>query len=147
MHSEQYSSFLALSSSVSGLDALEAAMPPAPGTGGPDPGCSEGALPGPQPGEDETAGFRRGMGPGRSGHAKGMAESTGGVGGVVRAGRGPGASRATFNCDRGCVSSAKQQRDTDRGRNRTRVKCSAKANNRTDFVFHRAHNSKQVLNY
>lgn len=107
LHSEQYSSFLALSSSVSGLDGLlEAVMPVAPEIGGPDPGCSELVLPVPQPGEDEEGGIRGGVRVGRRGHTEGTGESMGGVGGVVGAGRGPGARRGPFNCDRGRVSSA-----------------------------------------
>lgn len=107
LHREQYSSFLALSSSVSGLDGLlEAVAPAAPETGGPDPDCSELALPVPQPGEDEDGGIRGGVGLGRRGHTEGTGESMGGVGGVVGGRRGPGASRGPFNCDRGRVSSA-----------------------------------------
>jgi len=103
---EQYSSFLALSSSVSGLPGLlEAEVPAAPVTGGPDPGCSE--LP--HPGEEEVGGIRGGVGVGRRGHTDGTGESMGGVGGVCSGGRGPGASRGPFNCDRGRVSSRKKE--------------------------------------
>lgn len=107
LHSEQYSSFLALSSSVSGLDGLlEAEVPLAPDTGGPDPSCSEPVLPLPQPGEEEEGGIKGGVGVGCRGHTEGTGESMGGVGGVVSGGRGPGASRGPFNCDRGRGSSA-----------------------------------------
>lgn len=83
-------------------------MPAAPETGGPDPGCSELAM----PGEDEEGGIRGGVWVGRRGHTEAMGESMGGVGGVVRGRRGPGASRGLFNCDRGRVSSAKTKRET-----------------------------------
>lgn len=113
LHSEQYNSFLALSSSVSGLDGLvEAGGAKAPETGGPTPGCSELALPLLQPGEEEeggeveVGGIKGGVGLGMRGHTEGAGESIGGVGGVVRGGRGPGASRGMFICDRGRVSSA-----------------------------------------
>lgn len=106
LHSEQYSSFLALSSSVSGLDGLGAVLPTAPETGGPDPGCSELGLPEPQPGEDDDGGIRGGVGVGRSGHTEGMEQSMGMAGESIRGVRGPGASRGTVNCDRGRVSSA-----------------------------------------
>lgn len=113
LHSEQYSSFLALSSSVSGLDGLlEAGGPAGPETGGPVPGCSVLALPLPQPGEEEeegeeeVGGIKGAVGLGRRGQTEGTGESMGGVGGVVRGGRGPGASRGTFNWDMGRVSSA-----------------------------------------
>lgn len=107
LHSEQYSNFLALSSSVSGLDGLlEAEVPVVPETRGPAPGCSELALPLPQPGEEEEGGIRGGVGVGRRGHTEGTGESMGGVGGVVRGRRGPGASRGPFNCDRDRGSSA-----------------------------------------
>lgn len=108
LHSEQYSSFLALSSSVSGLDGLlEAEVPAAPETGGPDADCSELALP--LPGE---GGIRGGVVVGRRGHTEDTGASMGGVGGVVRVGRGPGASRGPFNCDKGRVSSTKTIRET-----------------------------------
>lgn len=107
LHSEQYSSFLALSSSVSGLDGLlEAEVPTAPETVGPGPGCSELALLLLQPGEVEEGGIKGGVGLGTREHTDGVWESIGGVGGVGRGGRGPGASRGPFNCDRGCGSSA-----------------------------------------
>lgn len=123
LHSEQYSSFLALSSSVSGLDGLlEAGVPTAPETGGPDPGCSELELPLPQPGEEEEGGIRGGVVVGRRGHTEGTGESMGGVGGVVRGGRGPGASRAPFNCDRGRGSSRKTKRSRER-RNKCQKQC------------------------
>lgn len=119
LHSEQYSSFLALSSSVSGLDGLlEAEVLPAPDTGGPDPSCSEPAvpllllpLPLPQPG-DEEGGIKGGVGVGCRGHTEGTGESMGGVGGVVSGGRGPGASRGPFNCVRGRGSSKETKRVT-----------------------------------
>lgn len=96
LHSEQYSSFLALSSSVSGLDRLlEAGGPVAPEVGGTDPGCSELELPLLQLGEDEAGEIRGGVGVGRRGHTEVTGESMGGVGGVVRGGRGPGASRVS----------------------------------------------------
>lgn len=113
LHNEQYNSFLALSSSVSGLDGLlEAEVPTAPETGGPDPGCSELVLLVLQPGEEEEGGIRGGVGVGRRGHTEGTGESMGGVGGVVRGGRGPGASSGPFNCDRDRGSSTKTKRDT-----------------------------------
>lgn len=84
----------------------------APETRGPDPGCSELALPLPQPGEEEEGGIRGGVGVGMRAHTEGTEESMGGVGGVARGGRGPGASRAPFNCDRGCGSSTKTKRQT-----------------------------------
>lgn len=114
LHSEQYSSFLALSSSDSGLDGLlEAEAPAAPEPGGPDPGCSVLALlPPPQPGEDEEGGIKGGVGVGRRGHTEGTGESMGGVGGVGRVGRGPGPSRGPFNCERGRVSSTGTRRET-----------------------------------
>lgn len=87
-------------------------MPVAPETRGPDAGCSELALPLPQPGEEEEGGIRGGVGMDRRGHTEGMGESMGGVGGVVRGGRGPGASRGPFSCDRGRVSSTKTKRKT-----------------------------------
>ena len=71
------------------------------------PGCSELVLPLPQPGEEEEGGIKGGVGVGRRGHTEGTGESMGGVGGVVSVGRGPGASRGPFNCERGCVSSIK----------------------------------------
>ena len=110
LHSEQYSSFLALSSSVSGLDGLGAVLPTAPETGGPDPGCSELGLPVPQPGEDDDGGIRGGVGVGRRGHTEGMEQSMGMAGGSIRGVRGPGASRGTVNCDRGRVSSRKTKK-------------------------------------
>lgn len=119
---------MALSSSVSGLDwLLEAGGPAAPETGGPVPGCSEMALPLTQLGEeeveeeeeDEEGGIRGGVEVGRRGHTEGTGESMGGVGGVARGGRGPGASRGTFNCDRGRVSSMKTKQ---RQRNRVNIK-------------------------
>lgn len=104
---------MALSSSVSGFDGLfEAEVLAAPETRGPDPGCSELALPLPQPGEEEEGGIRGGVGVGMIGHTEGKGESMGGVGGVVRGGRGPGASRDPFNCVRGCGSSTKTKRQT-----------------------------------
>lgn len=127
LHSEQYSSFLALSSSVSGVDGLlEAEAPVAPGAGAPDPGCSEPtALPLPQLGEEEEdGGMRGGVWVGRSGHTEGTGESMGGVGGVVRGGRGPGASSGPFNCDRGRGSSAKPKRKTKAGLlNKCQMQC------------------------
>ncbi|TNN56936.1 hypothetical protein EYF80_032834 [Liparis tanakae] len=96
LHREQYSSFLALSSSVSGLDGLE--VSPAPETGAPDPDCSELALPVLQPGEDEEGGFRRGVGVGRRGHTEAMGKSRGGVGGV-----------------RGSVTQQRDEEDGERG--------------------------------
>lgn len=107
LHSEQYSSFLALSSSVSGLDGLpEAVAPAAPEAGAPDADCSELALP--LPGE---GGVRGGVEVARRGHTEDTGASMGGVGGVVTAGRGPGASRGPFNCDKGRVSSTKTTRE------------------------------------
>lgn len=107
MHSEQYSSFLALSSSVSGFDGLlEAeALEPAK-TSCPGPTCSEPLLL-LHPGEVEDGG---GVGVGMR-HTEGTGESMGGVGGVVRGGRGPGASRGPFDWDRGCGSSTKRKKD------------------------------------
>lgn len=89
-------------------------MPATPETsGGPDPpGCSELVLPLPQPGEEEEGGIKGGVGVGRTGHTEGTGESMGGVGGVVRVGRGPGASRGPFNCERGRASSTKTKRET-----------------------------------
>lgn len=106
LHSEQYSSFLALSSSVSGFDglleaeALEAAEASCPG-----PTCSE-PPPLLHPGEVEDGG---GVGVGMR-HTEGTGESMGGVGGVVRGGRGPGARRGPFDWGRGCGSSAKRKK-------------------------------------
>lgn len=82
----------------------------APGTRGPDPGCSKVVLPLPQPGEVEEGGIRGGVGVGTRGHTEGMGESMGRVAGVVRGGRGPGVSRAPFNCDIGCCSSTKTRK-------------------------------------
>lgn len=114
LHSEQYSSFLALSSSVSGLGGLlEAEVLVTPESGGPDANCSELALPLPQPGEEEEGGIRGAVVVGRRGHTEGTGASMGGVGGVVRVGRGPGASRGPFNCDRGRVSSTKTNKETE----------------------------------
>lgn len=111
MHSEQYSSFLALSSSVSGLDGLlEAEALEAPG-----PACSEPLLL--HPGEVEHGG---GVGVGMRGHTEGTGESMGGVGGVVRVGRGPGARRGPFDCDRGCSSSTKIKKDENKHRENQR---------------------------
>lgn len=60
LHSEQYSSFLALSSSVSGLDGLlEAGVADTPEAGGPDPGWSELVLP--QLGEELVGGTEGGV--------------------------------------------------------------------------------------
>lgn len=116
LHSEQYSSFLALSSSVSGLvGPLEAGAPGAPEPGGLEPACSGLAPPLPQPGEEEDGGIRGGVGVGRRGHTEGTGESMGGVGGVGRGGRGPGARRGPFNCDKGRDSSIKKQRNREGG--------------------------------
>lgn len=105
MHSEQYSSFLALSSSVSGCDGLlEAEALEPPEISCPGPACSETPLL--HPGEVEDGG---GAGVGMRGLAEGTGESMGGVCGVVRGGRGPGASRGPFDCDRGCGSSTKRK--------------------------------------
>lgn len=99
---------MALSSSVSAFDGLlDAEVLEAPETSCPDPDCSE--LPLPQPGEVEDGGVRDGAGVGMTGHSEGTEESMGVVGGVVRGGRGPCASRGPFNCDRGCCSSTKTQ--------------------------------------
>lgn len=88
LHSEQYSSFLALSSSVSGFDGLlEAEALEPPETSCPGPACSE--LPLLHPGEVEDGG---GVGVGMRGHTEGAGESMGGVVVVVRVGRGPGAT-------------------------------------------------------
>lgn len=108
LHSEQYSSFFALSSSVSGLDGLlEAKAPVAPETCCPEPGCSVLVVL-PQPGEEEVGGTREGVGVGSRGHTEGTGESMGGVGGVGSDGRGPGANKASDNCDRGRGSSGKK---------------------------------------
>lgn len=106
LHREQYSSFFALSSSVSGWDGLlEAEAPASPESCGPDPGCSEPTVL-PQPGEEEVRGTRGGVRVGRRGDAEGMGESMGDVGSE---GSGPGSSMGSFNCDRGCsVSSEKK---------------------------------------
>lgn len=110
LHSAQYNSFLALSSSVSGLDGLfEAEMPTAPETGVPDPTCSELVRLLPQPGEEEVGGTSGGVGVGMRGHTDGTGESMGGVGGVWRGGRGPGASKGPFIRDIGRVSSKKKK--------------------------------------
>lgn len=78
-------------------------MPANPAVDGTDPSWSELALP--QPGEKEVGGIRGVVWLGRSGHTDGREESMGGVGGAGSEGRGPGARRGSFNCDRGCVSS------------------------------------------
>lgn len=87
----------------------------APEARGPVPGCSEVVplLPLTQPGEEEEAGASGGVGVGMMGHTDGTGESMGGVGGVVRGVRGPGARRGPFNSGRGCGSSTqnKQKRD------------------------------------
>lgn len=94
---------MALSSSVSGLDGLlEAEALEAAETSCPDPDCSEPPPPPPpplllHPGEMEDGG---GVGVGMRGHMEDAGESMGGVGGVVRAGRGPGARRGPLDCDR-----------------------------------------------
>lgn len=118
LHSEQYSSFLALSSSVSGLDGL----PAAPETGVPDPAWSELVLPLPQPGEEEVGGTKGGVGVVMRGHTDGTGESMGGVGGVGRGGRGPGASRGPFNCDIGRASSKNKNKKqtTTKKQNKTK---------------------------
>lgn len=82
----------------------------APDIRGPDPGCSKLPLPALQPGEEEEGGIREGVGVGMRVHTEVTGESMGGVGEVVGGGRGPGASRAAFNCDRGCGSSTKEKR-------------------------------------
>lgn len=106
--------------------------PMTPETWGPDPGCSELALPLLQPGEEEEGGIRGRVGVGKRVHTEGTGESMGGVGGVVRGGRGPGASRGPFNCDRGRISSTQTKRQ-NKERNRINVKCRAENNQRTDF--------------
>lgn len=119
MQSEQYSNFLALSSSVSGLDGLlEAEVLLAPEATPPVPGCSELLLPPPQlppllllqPGEEEDAGARGGVAVVMTGQTEGLGESMGGVGGLVRGVRGPEVRRGPFNCGSGCGSSAKEER-------------------------------------
>lgn len=100
MQSEQYSSFLALSSSVSELDVpLEAE--------GPEAGCSELELPvlqpllvPPQPGEVEAGGTRGGVGVDSMGQTGGRGESRGGVVGSLR-----GGSNGPFICVKLWVSS------------------------------------------
>lgn len=96
----------------------------APEARGPVPGCSELVpplplpLPLPQPGEEEEAGASGGVGVGMMGHTDGTGESMGGVGGVVRGVRGPGARRGPFNCGRICGSSMKtNNRETNIERN------------------------------
>lgn len=117
LHREQYSSFFALSSSVSGWDGLlEAEAPASPESCSPDPGCSEPVVL-PHPGEEEVRGTRGGVGVGRRGHTEGTGESMGGVGGVGSEGSGPGANRGSFNCDRGCVSSEKKKHTRKNNRN------------------------------
>lgn len=85
----------------------------APEIRGPDPGCSKLPLPALQPGEEEEGAIREGVGVGMRVHTEVTGESMGGVGEVVGGGRGPGASRAAFNCDRGCGSSTKKKRQTN----------------------------------
>lgn len=80
-----------------------------PETSCPGPACSE--LPLLHPGEVEDGG---GVGVGKRGHTEGAGESMGGVGGAVRVGRGPGATRGPFDCDRGCSSSAKIKKDENK---------------------------------
>lgn len=87
-----------------------------PETRGPDAGCSKVVVPLPHPGEVEEGGIRGGVGVGPRGHTEGMGESIGRVGGVVRCGRGSGVSRAPFNCDRGCGSSTKTRKQTNKKR-------------------------------
>lgn len=112
MQSEQYSNFLALSSSVSGFDGLlEAEALLAPRAGAPVPGCSELPPLAPllQPGEEEAAGAARGgVGVVMTGQTEGTGESMGGVGGLVRGVRGPEVRRGPFNCGSSCGSSAKK---------------------------------------
>lgn len=137
LHREQYSSFLALSSSVSGWDGLlEAEAPASPESCGPDPGCSEPAVL-PQPGEEEVRGTRGGVGAGRRGHAEATGESMGGVGDVGSEGSGPGAGRGSFNCDRGCVSSEKK--NIPEGR--------IEINNKPDFTEQTFHKRNSNLLY
>ena len=94
LHSAQYSSFLALSSSVSGLleAGTEAAAPrdpdPVPCSGTPPP------LVLMHPGEEGDWGTRGGRGVCSRGHRAVMGESMGGVGGVLSGGSGPGARRS-----------------------------------------------------
>lgn len=105
MHSEQYSSFLALSSSVSGWDGLlEAEAPGPPESSCPGPACTE-------PPEVEDGG---GVAVGMRGHAEGAGESMGGVGEAVRVGRGPGASGGPFDWDRACSSSTKTKKEKNK---------------------------------
>lgn len=119
MQSEQYSNFLALSSSVSGFDGLlEAEVPLAPEVTGPVPGCSELLLPPPpqllllllQPGEDEEASARGGVEVVMAGQTEELGESMGGVSGLDRGVRGPEVRRGPFNCDSGCGSSAEEKK-------------------------------------
>ena len=108
MQSEQYSSFFALSSSVS-----EPGVPletEGPETGG----CSELVLPvllpllvPPQPGDDEAGGMRGGVGVDSMGQAEGTGGSRGGVVGSPRQG-----SRGPFICATGGVSSGKRSNYT-----------------------------------
>lgn len=95
LHSEQYSSFLALSSSVSPLPGVAAVAPGAPaGSGFEDPQAGE-ALP---------AGWGTGVaGLGMRAPVDGPGES--GVGG---AGAGPCDTMGLLSCATGCVSSIKQ---------------------------------------
>lgn len=120
MQSEQYSNFLALSSSVSGFDGLlEADVLLAPEVTGPVPGCSE--LPPPplpqllllllQPGEEEEPSARGGVGVVMTEQTEGLGESMGGVGGLVRGVRGPAVRRGPFNSGSGCGSSEKEMRE------------------------------------
>lgn len=85
----------------------------APEAASPDANCSELALPLPQPGEEEEGGIRGAVVVGRREHTGGTEASIGGVGGVVRVGRGPGARRGPFNCDKGRVSSIKTKKETE----------------------------------
>lgn len=99
MQSEQYSSFLALSSSVSPLPEVAA---PAVAPGAPAGSRFED----PQPGEELLAGWGRGVvGLGMRTPVEGPGES--GVGGADT-GAGPCATTGLLSCDAGCVCSVKQ---------------------------------------
>lgn len=97
LHSEQYRSFLALSSSVSPLPGVAVIAPGVPaGSGFEDP----------QPGEELLAGWGRGV----VGLGMRAAEEEAGESGVGGADTGadPCTTTGLFSCDTGCVSSVKQ---------------------------------------
>lgn len=114
----------------------------APESRGPDASCSELALPLPQPGEEEDGGIRGAVVLDRRGHTEGTGVSMDGVGGVVRVGRGPGASRGPFNCDKVRVSSTKTKKETEHISNTVQIP--EEINN---FIVQKVHNSNNKVFY